>query len=271
MIVARCHDPVLRRALRAAASIEQDVVTEPELVAEALQQRLARLPVRDDGFVSRDRPGQIPVMDLDDTTLRRRENERCAAGVPVSRSDFLARPLRVLIEPSAGDADWVDATLADLSRAAGARLPLSLRAFARRVMWFPTRYTTATLVQLTPTEVRTVHGWNALLITFAWTHRTPEALDGWAGLDQLFQRRAACGCAVPALAPSAALAAALATDRGLALPLALGAGLLVVAALAELGVEPGTLHLTLEPAQGAVETLVVLDDDFQAAPPPSGE
>jgi hypothetical protein len=49
----------------------------------------------------------------------------------------------------------------------------------------------ATLAQLTPTEARTLHGWNKLLITFAWTHLTPEALDAWAGLDQLFERRAA--------------------------------------------------------------------------------
>ena len=49
----------------------------------------------------------------------------------------------------------------------------------------------ATLAQLTPTEVRTVHGWNKLLITFAWTHLTPQALDAWAGLNVLFQRRAA--------------------------------------------------------------------------------
>jgi len=260
VIAARCNDPVLRRALCAAASVEEDVVTEPELVAEVLQLGLARLLVRDDGFVSEQRPGQMPVLDLDDATLRRWENERRAAEVPVARGDFLARRLRVLIEPAAGEANWVDAALADLGRAAGARLPLPLRAFARRVMEFPTRYTSlhqvaracglsrgalkarfrrrglaspsvylrwfrlmaaaellsdrdttvsatahrvgftsagnlcrtmAALAQLAPTDVRTVHGWNKLLITFAWTHLTPDALDGWAGLDQLFQRRAA--------------------------------------------------------------------------------
>jgi AraC-like DNA-binding protein len=260
MIVARCNDPVLRRALRAAAPVEEDVVTNPDLAAEALHWRLARLLVRDDGFVAGDRRGQIPVLDLDDVTLRRWEAERRAAEVPMSRADFLARRLRALIEPSAGDASWVDAALADLSRAAGARLPLPLRAFARRIMEFPTCYrslhdvaracglsrgalkarfrrrglaspsiylrwfrlmaaaemlsdrsatvsasahrvgftsagnlcrTMATLAQLTPTEVRTVHGWNKLLITFAWTHLTADALAAWAGLDRLFERRAA--------------------------------------------------------------------------------
>ena len=46
MIVARCTDPLLRHALRAAAHVEEDVVTESALVAEALQWRFARLLVR---------------------------------------------------------------------------------------------------------------------------------------------------------------------------------------------------------------------------------
>jgi hypothetical protein len=32
-----------------------------------------------------------------------------------------------------------------------------------------------------------VRGWNRLLITFAWMHLTPEALEAWAGLDELFE------------------------------------------------------------------------------------
>jgi hypothetical protein len=47
------------------------------------------------------------------------------------------------------------------------------------------------LTRLTPTDVRTLRGWNTLLISFAWQHLTPEALDGWAGLDGLFERRVA--------------------------------------------------------------------------------
>lgn len=250
MIAARCHDPVLRRALLDAAPADEDVVTEVELVAEALQMQWARLLVRDDGFIARDRPPKVAVLDLDDATLRRWETERRSVPVPLSRLDFLTRRLRVLIEPSSADASWVDAALADLSHAAGARLPMPLRAFARRVMEYPTRYrslhevaraccmsrgalkarfrrrglaspsvylrwfrlmaaaellsdrsttvssaahrvgftsagnfcrTMATLAQLTTTEVRAVHGWNKLLITFAWNHLTPAALDAWAG------------------------------------------------------------------------------------------
>ena len=47
------------------------------------------------------------------------------------------------------------------------------------------------LTGLTPTEVRTVRGWNRLLIAFAWTYLTGPSLNAWVGLDELFQRRAA--------------------------------------------------------------------------------
>lgn len=46
----------------------------------------------------------------------------------------------------------------------------------------------ATVCGMTPTEVRTVHGWNRLLISFAWLHLTPQALEAWSGLDELFER-----------------------------------------------------------------------------------
>jgi len=49
----------------------------------------------------------------------------------------------------------------------------------------------AALTRVTPTEARTLRGWNTLLIRFAWAHLTPEALDAWAGLDGLFERRVA--------------------------------------------------------------------------------
>jgi hypothetical protein len=65
------------------------------------------------------------------------------------------------------------------------------------------------------------------------------------------------------LAAVAALTSTLAADSGFALPLPLGARLLVVATLTQLGVESGALHLPLEAAERSIETLVVLDDDFQ--------
>ena len=47
------------------------------------------------------------------------------------------------------------------------------------------------LTGLTPTDVRTDRGWNRLLIAFAWTYLTESSLQAWAGLDELFERRAA--------------------------------------------------------------------------------
>ena len=44
---------------------------------------------------------------------------------------------------------------------------------------------------MTPTEVRTAKGWNRLLVLFAWHYLTPDALEGWLGLEDLFLRRAA--------------------------------------------------------------------------------
>lgn len=43
----------------------------------------------------------------------------------------------------------------------------------------------------TPTEVRTLHGWNRLLITFAWTHLDAAALAAWRELGDVFTARAA--------------------------------------------------------------------------------
>ncbi len=47
------------------------------------------------------------------------------------------------------------------------------------------------LTGLTPTEIRTVQGWNRLLITFAWQHLRSRALDGWGEMGDLFERHVA--------------------------------------------------------------------------------
>lgn len=47
------------------------------------------------------------------------------------------------------------------------------------------------LTRLTPTEARTIHGWNRLLISFAWMHLGPDALAAWRGMDDLFVARVA--------------------------------------------------------------------------------
>lgn len=47
------------------------------------------------------------------------------------------------------------------------------------------------LADTTPTELRTVHGWKRVVVRFAWTHLSSEALDAWATMDDLFARRVA--------------------------------------------------------------------------------
>lgn len=44
---------------------------------------------------------------------------------------------------------------------------------------------------LTPTEVRSVKGWNRLVIKMAWQLLTPEALAAWESFDRIFERRGA--------------------------------------------------------------------------------
>jgi AraC-like DNA-binding protein len=260
MIVARVSNPLVRKALCFAAHVEEDVVLDARLSGEALQRGFPRLLVRDGATAQATRLPGIPVVDLTDLQLARWEIERRADELPLPRLDFLTRRLKGVIAASADGPSWVDKALGDLSRAAGARLPLPLRAFARRVLEFPIYYRTlhsvakgcglsrgalkarfrrrglespytylrwlrliavaqllsdrtvtvaaaasrlgftsdgnlcrmmASLTRLTPTEARSVHGWNTLLISFAWQHLSPEALDAWAGLGDMFVRRVA--------------------------------------------------------------------------------
>jgi len=51
--------------------------------------------------------------------------------------------------------------------------------------------TIKSVTALSSTEVRGIHGWNRLVVTFAWRYRGPEALAGWEMLDDLFERGAA--------------------------------------------------------------------------------
>lgn len=47
------------------------------------------------------------------------------------------------------------------------------------------------LTGLRPSELRTVKGWERLLVSFAWTHLSTEELERWEGLSDLFEREAA--------------------------------------------------------------------------------
>jgi AraC-like DNA-binding protein len=243
--------------VRNAAHPEEEVVSDPELALEALQLGFPRLLVRAGAATAERVPPGVPVVDLDETSLRRWEAERRAQAVPAPRLEHLTSRLRLMLERASTEGTWVDTALAELGRAAGGPLPVPLRAFARRVFEFPSRYRTLhdiadccgvsrgalkarfrrrglsspymylrwfrvlavaevlsdrniTVAQAahrlgftsagnlcravdqlsgaTATELRTVHGWRRLVVRFAWTHLTTEALEGWATLDELFER-----------------------------------------------------------------------------------
>lgn len=260
MIVVQVTEASLRKAVSRAAHAEEDVVADARLALDALEWGFPRLLVKSEDVRLPLPPRDVPVLDLDEMTLRRWEVQRRSSELPLSRIEYCAGRLAVLIEQAAKERTWVDGVLADLTRAAGAQLPRPLRTFARRILEFPVHYTTlhqladvcqlsrgalkakfrrrglaspytylrwlrlmavadllsersVTVAQagrrigftsagnlcrmmgdvcgMTPTEVRSVRGRNRLLLSFAWKHLTPEALEAWADLGELFRRRVA--------------------------------------------------------------------------------
>lgn len=260
MIVVRVTDPYLRKAVLRAARLDEDVIAEGRLAADALEWGFPRLVVRDQAHRRTAAPRGVRVIDLDDDLLRRWDAERRSEELPPTRLDWLTERLSDLMVLGVAERSWVDRTLAELSRASGRRLPLPFRAFGRRVLEFPFRYTSLhpladacgtsrgalkarfrrrdlpspstylrwfrilavahalsdrdvtvaaaaqrlgftsdgnlcrmmwNVAAMTPTEVRTVTGWNRLLVSFTWKHLSVDALEGWATLDDLFERKVA--------------------------------------------------------------------------------
>ena len=266
MIVALCSDPILRAALRRTAHPEEDVFVDGRLAVRALDQGFPRavvyVPEEGHPLVRRlsQMDGEIRAVAITQTSLRRWEAERRSYEVPPPRVKHTAARLSALIAPNSGAPSWVDRTLADLSRAAGARLPVPFRTVGRRVMEFPFHYvdlhglsevtgmsrgalkacfrrrglpspslyvrwfrvlaaaqllsdrstttlevahrlgfatggnfcrTVKSVTGCTSSEIRSVHGWNRLLIMFAWRYLGTGALAGWAALDGLFAREVA--------------------------------------------------------------------------------
>lgn len=264
MIIVHVTDPPLRTALRRAAHVEEDVITDSALAAEALLLGFPRLVITTPADMNRlpltGSLSAVPMIEIQPATLARWESERRAFAVPPGRVDFLMSRVEGLLEKQSGDATWVDRTLGDMSRAAGSGLPMPLRAFARRVLEFPSHYadlhtmagacnlsrgalkarfrrrglpspyayirwlrvlacahlladrtvtvasaarrlgytsagnlcrTMISLTAVTPTEARTLRGWNRLLLCFAWEYLRADALASWRDLDDLFVRRAA--------------------------------------------------------------------------------
>jgi len=258
MIVVQAADPYVRRAVARASHPEEDVIAEARLVVKAIENGFPRLVIRDEHHDWPTLPDGVRLMHLRDADLERWEGERRSAELPPTRLDYMTERLGRAIEASVSDRSWIDTALAELSRAAGRRLPTPLRGFGRRVLEFPSHYTTLyplanvcgmsrgalkarfrrrelstpstylrwfrlmavahvladrevtveqaasrlgftsdgnlcrmmwTVVEMTPTELRSLKGWNRLLITFAWLHLSPDHLEGWSTLDELFERR----------------------------------------------------------------------------------
>jgi AraC-like DNA-binding protein len=264
MIIIHVSDPPLRTALRRAAHVEEDVIDDVGLAAEALLLGYPRLLVTTPADMDRlplvGPACSVPILEIQTATLARWDAERRAHSVPPARVEFLVDRVGGLLEKQSRDATWVDRTLGDLSRAAGSGLPPALRGFARRVLEFPSHYadlhtmaetcglsrgalkarfrrrglpspyayirwlrvlacahllsdrgipvagaarrlgftsagnlcrTMISLTAVTPTEARTLRGWNRLLLCFAWEYLGPDELAAWRDLDELFIRRAA--------------------------------------------------------------------------------
>ena len=260
MIVVQASDPYLRRAVLRGAHVEEDVVTEPRLAVEAIERGFPRVVVRDEEHDWPPLGDAVRRVDVTGELLRRWETERRGAELPPTRLDHFTEKVTVLVEATAEDRSWVDRTLSELSRATGRRLPLPLRSFARRILEFPSHYTTLhpladacgttrgalkarfrrrelstpstylrwfrliavsqllsdrdvtvaeaasrlgftsdgnlcrtmwNVLEMTPTEVRSVRGWNRILVTFAWSHLTAGLLEAWSTLDDLFERKTA--------------------------------------------------------------------------------
>lgn len=142
MIVCQTTDTLLVQAVRNAAHAEEEVVFKEELAYEALHLGFPRLVVRSGAQLLLRPPAGVPVLDLDDALLRRWEAERRALELPSPKLHNWTERLRVMMERPTTSGTWVDSTLAELGRAAGAPLPRPLRTFARRVFEFPSRYRT---------------------------------------------------------------------------------------------------------------------------------
>ena len=266
MIVGFSSDPILRAALRRTAHPEEDVVLDDRLAVQALDQGFPRVVVYvpEDGHPLTRRlaqlDGEIRTLAVTHATLRGWEVDRRGREVPPPRVVHTAERLASLLGPDLHAPTWVDRALADLARAAGARLPVPLRTMGRRVMEFPVHYadlhglsestgmsrgalkarfrrrglpspshyvrwfrvlaaaqilsdrsvttleaahrlgfttggnfcrTVKSVTGCTSSEIRSVLGWNRLLVTFAWRSLGPGARAAWDTLGDLFEREVA--------------------------------------------------------------------------------
>lgn len=144
MILAPVKDPSLLRAVRRASLPVEDVFVEAEDILRALRggfPRVSILEAGSDEMVARLIRGigsKLPILEIAPVDLR---NLR-GSTVPVVTQQIDVDPVRLrrMIEQVARPMSWVEGLLRDLGQVAGRPLPLELRALARRVLEFPSRY-----------------------------------------------------------------------------------------------------------------------------------
>lgn len=143
VILLDVREPVLRRAIVRSARPDEAVIWEACWVQEALERGHPRVYIRDDraGRGPLSRTMRVPELHVSAEMLAAWEQDRRRSEIPTPRVDDLARRMGAAIHEVAVESTWVDRLLADLARAAGAPLPLSLRAFTRHTLELPCRYT----------------------------------------------------------------------------------------------------------------------------------
>lgn len=141
MIVVQATDRNLRRAVLRAAHHEEDVVADSRRAVEAIERGFPRLVVRDGSHDWPPVPDGVRLVRVQDSVLEQWESERRSVDLPPTRLDHLTRRIATTVEKTTSDRSWVDRSLAELARASGRRLPGALRSFGRRVLEFPSHYT----------------------------------------------------------------------------------------------------------------------------------
>lgn len=144
MILAPLSDQLLRFAVFRAALPEEDVFCTEADIAEALEWGFPRV-----GIIAPDdqhpmkaavRASGLPILTLGTRGTDLHDPLGLRSGVTIREIDYDVYELRRRITHSAQVPDWVNGVLLDMSRMCGYPLPAEFRAFARRLLEFPSRY-----------------------------------------------------------------------------------------------------------------------------------
>ncbi|MCH8810236.1 MAG: helix-turn-helix domain-containing protein [Gemmatimonadetes bacterium] len=179
MILAPIKDPSLLRAVRRASLPVEDVFVETEDILRALRGGFPRVSILESDSeepmvrLIRGIGSKLPILEVAPVDLRGLRGST----TPVATRQIDVDPVRLrrLIEQVARPMSWVEGMLRDLGQVAGRPLPLELRALARRVLEFPSRYAlteeVAGAVGLTPGAMRARFRRLGLPSPFAYTVR----------------------------------------------------------------------------------------------------